>query len=791
MSSKCFHCNEDVPNEFNVFIRFKEELQPVCCYGCEAVTNEILENGLEDYYTFRTDSALKAEGLSDDLNSLLDTFDDNDFQQDFLVDLDHSKETHLKSVVLSIEGMTCAACAWLIERDLNKLNGVTQVNVNSTSLRASVTWDTRQLSLSDILKNIHRIGYQALPFNPDDEEQKRNQENKNYIVRLGVAGIMTMQVMMLAFALYFGVFEGIEQSHQDYLQWISLILSTPVIFYSAFPFLHQAFNALKRKSLNMEVPVSIAIYGAYTASAVATVNNTGEVYFESICMFTFLLLLGKYLEFRARMRATEFSVNLLKYIPINARLLQNNQTTNIPAKKLNINDVILVKAGEIIPADAEIITGITSVNEAMMTGEHAPVTKQEKDTVFAGTVNHDGVITAKVLQRFENNRINSIIALQDKTLLSRPSVSKLTDLVAQWFTLILLTIATLTYFYWTHNDNPHAFWITISVLVATCPCALSLATPTALTGAIASLTRSGIIIKKDHVFETVRKLTHFAFDKTGTLTQGEFAIEHVECIEPKYSKTAVLSLAAGLEAYSEHPIAKAFAHIDKTEVTNIAVVAGYGITGNHNADTLYFGKHKSTAYEDFQSVLTINDQPIAYFKFTDILRENAPQTIAQLSEQHIEPLVLTGDNSMAAEQVANTLHINTIKKGCTPVDKVHEIEQLTQQGAIVGMIGDGINDSPVFNASHLSIAMNSGADIAKSTADVILTKNDLSGLSQLIKKTHFTYRVIKQNLAWALGYNLVILPIAISGNLPPWLAVIGMSGSSLIVVINSLRLAKV
>jgi Cu2+-exporting ATPase len=371
-------------------------------------------------------------------------------------------------------------------------------------------WDKSNLKLSTIIESLAKIGYKAYPFQPDIEEAQKQHVAKSYVRRLGVAGIMTMQVMMFAFALYFDMFSDMEDDFEQYFRWISFVLASPVILYSALPFLTSAVRALKAKQLNMDLPVSLAIFGAYAASTWATISNTGEVYFESICMFTFLLLLGKYLEFRARLKASEFTSNLQKLLPLTARVINNLEENIIAAKKLKLNDIVLVKPGEIIPADGFIIEGETSVDESMMTGEHAPVNKTINVQVYAGTTNHDGLIKINVNQLGSHTLINQIVSLQNKALTNRPKLAEITDKIAQWFVASLLVVACITATYWYQIDPEHAFWITISVLVATCPCALSLAIPTALTCGVANLTKKGVLIKKSHVLETLTKINSIA-----------------------------------------------------------------------------------------------------------------------------------------------------------------------------------------------------------------------------------------------------------------------------------------
>ena len=790
MSNNCFHCLESVPAGFTATVEIEGHHQQMCCIGCQTVAQTIVAQGMTDYYKFRTVTAGKVEQLVPAQLELIKSYDNEDIQDEFI-----AKNGDVSEVLLTVEGITCAACAWLIEKQLLNLAGVKRVDVNTSTNRAMIQWYKDALPLSVIIKSLLEIGYKAYPFQADLEASQKQLIAKAYIRRLGVAGLMTMQVMMFAFAMYFGMFSGMDENFEQYFRWISLVLASPVILYSAMPFLINAINGLKAKQLNMDLPVSLAIFGAYAASSYATVMAIGEVYFESICMFTFLLLFGKYLEFRARLKASEFTANLQKLLPLTARTLDQQGLEHIiAAKKLKLDDRVLIKAGETIPADGIICTGSTTVDESMMTGEHLPVNKYIDHQVYAGTVNHDGVIEISINKVGQNTLLNQIIKLQHSALTTRPRLVEITDKVAQWFVACLMIFASITAIAWYQIDPENAFWITIAVLVATCPCALSLAIPTALTCAVATLTRKGILIKQSHVLETLPQLTRVAFDKTGTLTQGRFTLDAIDLLSDSFSKKQVLALAAQLESYSEHPIATAFNEFmsPQRHLENIKVHPGLGITGEDNNYQYAIGKSGwfDTKKSNAQATFYLDQQPIANFYFVDEVKSDAARLITSLHQQGLSCHMLTGDASNAGQSIAKKLKLDSFKTGCLPEDKQTEVQLWSSQGEIVAMIGDGVNDSPVFNSAHLSIAMETGADISKNTADVVLLNSDLGAIDHLLNVSKKTRRIIKQNLALSLLYNGSILPLAALGLVAPWMAVIGMSASSIIVISNSLRLLK-
>lgn len=792
-SKSCFHCGEYIPKGINLYVNIDEHDQVMCCLGCQAVATTIVENNLTEYYRFRTEPANKSEMLIPKQLQQNKLLDDESLQEEF------TYQTPLyKEIILTIEGISCAACAWLIEMQLNKVNGILAVNVNATTQRATIRWAQNDIKLSDIIEKIDHIGYQALPFKASAVEQSNQKLNKTFIKRLGIAGILMMQVMMIAIGLYFGAFSDMSPHNLIYLRWASLILTVPIITYAAFPFYIGAFKALKMKRLSMDVPVSIAIILAFAASVWATISQQGEVYFESASMFTFLLLVGKYLEFRARLRAAEISANLLKLMPMTATKIINGVEELIVAKKLCPLDVVLIKPGETVPADGSIISGKSQLNEAMLSGESLPVSKSVGDIVYAGTINGDGNLTIEVKNDSHHSLLSQLIRLSESSQTHKPKLAILSDKVAQYFVAVILLTAICTAFYWQYYMPEQAFWITLSVLVATCPCALSLATPTALTCATARLNKEGIMIKSSHVMETIPKIDCFAFDKTGTLTTGKFIISETIIIDKTYSKQSLLSIAAALESHSEHPLANAFTPFrDFTyNLSNITIEPGVGVTGKYAQLPYKIGKPSMlltepflSKYHDAQCVLLANNHLIAVFYLEDNIRDDAVDLLSFLHDKKIETMMLSGDNQAGCDKVQAVLQLNEINSGLSAQDKMTLIKT-KQRKHIVAMMGDGVNDTPVFGAAHISIAMGSGTDIAKSGADVILLNNKLTTIEMLLIISQRTKRIIWQNYFWAFGYNAIILPLAVAGFITPYMAVIGMSASSILVITNSLRLLK-
>ncbi|MGI2195627.1 heavy metal translocating P-type ATPase [Shewanella baltica] len=792
----CFHCQEPVLTGQQFVTRINDRDELMCCPGCQAVSQAIVDAGLLSYYKFRTEPGSKQSALVPEALTQFSAYDLPEVQQDFV----HS-EDNIESVSLSIDGITCAACAWLIEHKVKQLTGVSQVLVNSTTQRAMISWDKRTVKLSDILGQISRIGYQAAPYQVDEQELNNKLNSRKFLLRLGLAGFATMQVMMFALALYTGYFTDLDVQYRDYFRWVSMIFATPVVLYSAQPFYFSAIRTLLSGKLNMDVSVSIAIGGAYVASCFATVNGTGEVYFESVSMFTFFLLLGRYFEQKARQKASVSSSNLHKLVPLTAHLVNDTSQEEVPAKKLRLNDVILVKPGEMVAADGVVIEGHTSINEAMLTGEQMPIEKTLASQVYAGTINVDQPIKVSVTALGQDQLVAEIIRLQELASNTKPAIALLADKLSRYFSGTILTIATITYLVWHQISPEDAFWVTLSVLVATCPCALALATPTAVTCATAIFTRLGIITRKAGVFEKLPQIKHVVFDKTGTLTCGTLSIGQTQCMAD-LTNTQALAIAAALETGSRHPIAAAFAVFADNALVAEEVhhEVGFGVRGRIDGTDYFIGNAVFTGAsidtrdptQKIWLARSCNEQleVLASFEIQDNIRQDSKATVEMLKQQGCRISIASGDSSGHVHQLAKELGIDDVHSGLTPADKLALVTRL-QQHTRVAMFGDGINDAPVLAGADLSVAMGSGSAIAKNSADLILLGDHLSRFTQAVSVAKLTTQIIRQNLAWALGYNALILPLAVTGHVAPYIAAIGMSASSLIVVGNSLRLLRV
>ncbi|RXS44433.1 cadmium-translocating P-type ATPase [Idiomarina sp. 29L] len=789
---ECFHCLQPVPRGVDLTVRYRGEEKAVCCAGCEAVANTIIQHNLDAYYQHRDEKPLETPLLPDELKQLT-LYDHPDIQKEFIRDTGDN----IQIATLTVENITCGACGWLIEQELMRLQGVHKAVVNVSSRRLQVHWNDSALKLSEILQTLARIGYKALPFQPNEAEHQYEKQRKGYIKRLGVAGIATMQVMMVAFGLYFGVGGDLSESLQRFLWVVSLVFATPVILYSAQPFYAGALRGLQASKLNMDIPVSIALLGAYSASVYATITNTGEVYFESISMFTFFLLTGRFLELLAKEKALRFATNRLTLLPKLAVREVGEGTEEIAVRQLKVGDIIRVKPGETLPADGNLLTDKAQVDESLLTGESRPASKIKGAKVVAGSLNQSSPIRVEVTEVAQQTVLAGIIAMQDAALADKPKVQQVIDKVAGYFIAGILLTATVTFLAWWFINPEHALWVTLAVLVATCPCALSLAAPTALTGIIHRLNNDGILLKNADVIESVKSLKTVFLDKTGTLTEGKFKLLSKRDYAKSHHNDA---LTAGLESHSEHPIAAPLKQLSVQPVSfeSVENYQGLGLEGIANGVRYRIGsrtfiqqwhpQHQPDGQH--QVVLASEAQVLAEYHVDDQLRSGASETIATLKQQGYTPIIVSGDSKDRVENVANRLGIKKWHGETKPEDKLSLIIDAQSSGQTVWMVGDGINDSPVLAQADLSMTFSSASDLAQTSADIILMGESLWQIETVIKGATKVRSIMRQNFSWALLYNVSILPFAALGFVAPWAAALGMSLSSLLVIANSLRLYK-
>jgi Cu2+-exporting ATPase len=607
--------------------------------------------------------------------------------------------------------------------------------------------------------------------------------------------------MMLAFPLYFELVSELSPEFVNFFRWFSLIVATPVLLYSARPFFENAWRDLTTRHLTMDVPVAIAIGLAYGASAWVTVFGGEEVYFESVCMFTFFLLLGRYVEVQARYRAGLTGGALAGFQPTVAAMVRDGETDIVPTHEVKAGDIIRVRPGETLPVDGEIVSGQSTLNEAALTGEYLPESRGPGDTVHAGSINGENPLDIRVVKAGAETRLSGILRILDRVQSEKPPVARLADRIAGKFIRQVLILTPLVWGGWVLAGAGNAFDIALSVLVVTCPCALSLATPTALTAATMRLRKLGFLPTKGHTLESLNSIDTVVFDKTGTLTRGELTLTGSQAFGDM-DQASCLKLAAGLEKYSEHPIARVFHECASVAVENVNNHLGGGLSGSFKGQPVFIGHkafveqhtsapspHTKTA-SGMEIWLATADQWLASFQLDDQIREDAGQAIKALNQSGIRTLLLSGDRSAHVQQVAEALGIKTAIGEASPEQKLEVLDQLRAEGHKVMMVGDGLNDLPSMAGAGISVAMGSAADLTQLKADAVLMNGQLMQLLEAIKASQQTRRIIRQNMLWALAYNVAALPLAAAGLVTPWMAAIGMSASSLLVVLNALRLGS-
>ncbi len=804
-AATCFHCGLPVPAGVAFSVTIDGAPRPMCCRGCEAVARAIVDGGLTDYYRHRTASAPTGREPVPAFLREAAVYDHPAVQKSFV----RAEGEHVREAALILEGITCAACVWLNERHLAALPGVVSVHVNYATHRMRVRWDERRLKLSDILAAVTRIGYLAHPYDPGRSQQLLEQERKTMLRRLGLAGVMAAQVMVLAEALYLGSDTGAESEFAGFFYWVSLLLTLPVLAYSATPFFRGAWNDLKHFRAGMDVPVVLGILGAFVASLWTTVTREGIVYYDSVTMFVFFLLGGRYFELRARTRAAEAAESLVRAVPATATRLVNSGEEIVAVAELGPGDTVLVRPGETIPADGTVVTGRSSVDESLLTGESLPLAKDVGARVVGGSINVESPLTVRLTQVGSDTVLAAILRLLDRAQTEKPRLALLADRAAAWFAGAVLVVAALTALYWWQRDPSLWLPITVAVLVITCPCALSLATPTALTAATGALTRAGLLVTRGHALETLARATHFVFDKTGTLTEGKLRLLETRALSARTADEC-LRLAGALERHSEHPVARALraaATGPLPGATDVSNTPGAGLQGVISNETYYIGtpafvrkRAGATVNENLLAslraaggtvvILANREMPLAAFVLGDTLRPEARALVDTLKARGKQVLLLTGDHEQAARRVSAELGIDEVAWGLSPADKLARVSALQERGAVVAMTGDGVNDAPVLARASVSIAIGGAADVAAASADMILLAPRLDALRTGLDTAGRTLAIVRQNLGWAIAYNFIAVPAAVLGYVTPWLAALGMSASSLLVVANSLRLLK-
>ncbi len=707
-----------------------------------------------------------------------------------------------------IQGMHCAACAFTVEDALMSVPGVQSVEVNAATHRAKVVWSEAQVKPSAWIAAINKVGYGALPAADSSLRQARHEEGRRALWRWLVAGFCMMQVMMYAYPAYVAQEGDITPDMVFLLRWASWVLSLPVVLFSCGPFFSNAWRDIRARRVSMDLPVALGMAITFLLSTVATFEPDGmfgaEVYYDSLTMFVFFLLTGRWLELRARDRTAGALEALMNRLPDSVeRQLPSGEFERVAVRRVMVGDVIRVSPSESFPADGVILQGQTLAEEALLTGESRPQSRGVGDTVVAGSHNLSGIVTVRVVQVGEGTQFSQIVSLMENASLQKPRLAQLADRIAKPFLIGVLVLAALSAVYWWPTNPGHALMVAVAVLVVTCPCALSLATPAAMLAAAGNLARHGVMVRNLQALESLAEIDTLIFDKTGTLTQDGQRVTQVMTAQG-VTPDAALNLAASLAKHSLHPLSRAL--VKAQEATGQSMVAvqdvneiiGLGLEGRFDGlvrlGSAKFCAPKTKGIPDKASVCQVHlcteNEWLASWQLSEDVRSDAVQTVQALRQLNVNVWLLSGDRPESAQQVAQEVGITQAFGACTPQDKLSRMQVAQSQGARVAMVGDGLNDGPVLAGAHVSMAFGNAVPLAQSKSDLVLMGGSLLVVAQSIKLARHTLRVVKQNLVWAAAYNALCVPLAVVGLLPAWLAGLGMALSSLWVVLNSLRLTK-
>jgi P-type Cu2+ transporter len=797
----CFHCGAPILPGALVQGEGPDGMLSFCCRGCHGAYLLISGAGLEDFYRRRDWSE---PGLAQD-----------DFQSSFSNEyLARFVQPHQEDLAIEIiiEGIRCASCVWLNEKILSRLEGVRQARVNYATGRARVIFDPHLITPAAIFERVAQLGYRARPYTASAAQESARNEQRDLLFRFGTACFLTMQLMAYSFALYAGYFQGIGPQMKKYLQLFSWLVTTPIVFYCGWPFLAGAWRALKNRSANMELLITIGALSSYGYSAWACLGS-GEVYFETAAMIVTLILAGRLLENAAKRRSASGIELLLGLCPSQAQRLSGDTLETVDAAQLAAGDLLLVSPGERFPTDGLVTQGRSEVDQSPATGEALPVLKQPGDPVIAGSTNLTGALHVVCEKIAADSFIARVARLVEEAQSRRAPIQQVADRVSAWFVPVVLLLALGT-FAWQRLTAGAPFaaclMTALAVIVIACPCALGLATPTAILAGSGAAAARGVIFKGGDILEHLGRITHAVFDKTGTLTCGEPELVAV-LPSPEVDPDALLTLAAAVECGSLHPIARALRDhaaqlgLSGPPAGELHAVPGSGVTGVVDgspiaAGSLRFLRELATAgLPEVREVppgtlevfLARGGSYLGTLLLRDQMRESAPELVAFFRHKGVATVLLSGDRQESARQAAQVLGIDAAHGELLPAEKADFLEQLRREGATVLMVGDGINDAPALSAADVGCAVAGGTDIAIETSDLVLAKPDLSRLAEAYGIARRTMAVVRQNLAWAFLYNLVGIPLAMSGRLTPVYAAAAMALSSLCVVGNSLRLVRV
>ncbi|WEJ62872.1 heavy metal translocating P-type ATPase [Thiomicrorhabdus lithotrophica] len=810
MPNTCFHCGQAIPEADLILKPIRGVAQKFCCNGCASVCEVIHEAGMESFYKRTPDGELLSPPPPP--NKDIEFYDYDEVQSQFVGDLVDKREITLMS-----EAIHCAACVWLIEHTLAKKEGLLLARVNFTNKQIKIRWDNSKIKLSEIIKALNAIGYDATPYDPSASEEAYRKANRDLLYRLGFAGFAMMNVMWFAVALYSGAAEDAE--YRNYFHWLLFVIATITLGYSGQPFLKGAWTSIRSRTVGMDVSISLGMLTTYFYSLWVTLDPThsGDVYYDTLIDFMFLLLIGRYLEAISKNKAIDASRRLMDLQPKVARKVIDGVESVVPVRTLLKGDLIVVKPGEQVPVDGVVAQGQSMVNESMLSGESKEINKKTNDQVVAGTLNVDGHLTITVEKILQDTQLGKIVHMVEEAQGSKAPIQCTADKIMPLFVSTTISLALASFVFWLFMEDLEFAVITATaVLIITCPCAFGLATPMAIAVASGVSARNGILVKNGTVLEILHSIDHFVFDKTGTLTKGQMKVVGEAYVDP-VSRESILKAVASIENLSEHSLGNGIVDSVKEEfdwgtnswssVDGFKIIPGKGVEGT--IDNAYYQigtaswllslkmslpkELRLTAEQKAKSAQTAvwvaKDSVVLGVLFLeDEIRPEAIELIERLKAKGKEVTLLSGDLEVVAKRVAEQLGGMNVIAEVLPQDKNEVIKKLQATGQSVAMVGDGVNDAPALVRADVGIALGSGTDVSMESADIVLMNNELLAVNTAIELSARTLRTIKQNIASSITYNLIMVPLAMSGVLTPLIAAITMPLSSLVVVGNAARI---
>ena len=812
LKDSCFHCGQAIPDGDLILKKINEQERFFCCHGCASVCDVIYESGMESFYRRTPDGELFSPPPPP--NKDIEFFDYDEVQSQYVTDLSDRREITLMS-----DAIHCAACVWLIEHTMAKVDGILLATVNFTNKRIKIRWNNSQLKLSDIIKKLNRIGYDATPYDASASEEASRKANRDLLYRLGFAGFAMMNVTWFSVALYTGASD--DQEFKIYFYWLQLIIATVTMLYSGLPFFKGAWASIRAKTVGMDVSIALGLLTTYFYSLWVMVDAGGDgyVYFNTLIDFIFLLLIGRYFEAISKNKALDSTRRLMDLQPKVARQLVQKEEHIVPVRRLVKADHVLVKPGEQFPVDGMIISGESMVNESMLTGESHDVEKRVGDHVSAGTINVDGTLTVSVEKILQETQLGHIVHMVEEAQGSKAPIQSVTDKIMPWFVSATLSLALASFVFWYLNANlEFAVMTATAVLIITCPCAFGLATPMAVAVATGVSARNGILVKNGTVLETLQSIQHFVFDKTGTLTKGKMKLVDYKFL-PEQNEKQLLMEIASIEQLSEHSLGQAIAkNIQERlgistkalkKVEGFKALSGKGVHGACDGAEFNIGTAKwltelEVELSDALLVLAIERAKIAQTAIwiarqnklvgvlflEDEIRPEAAELIQRLKDKGKQVTLLSGDLQVVANCVAQQLGGMNVIAEVLPEDKNRVIRDLQAQGQKVAMIGDGVNDAPALVRADVGIALGSGTDVSMDSADIVLMNNELMAVDTAVELSARTLKTIKQNIISSFAYNIIMVPLAVAGTLTPLIAALTMPLSSLVVIGNAARIRR-